>query len=59
MTLYQKRDLYEQITFLAYYLHWSSEEILSLPHMDRERLIKEINRIHSKEQGKQNIFDVS
>jgi len=34
------------MAFLAYYYHWSREEILGLPHMERRRWCEEISAIH-------------
>ena len=53
--------LYEEIAFLAYYLHWSHDEIMQLEHKERVRFCSEVSRINSKMNGdskKKNIFDV-
>jgi hypothetical protein len=34
--------------YVAYFLHWSHEEILGLEHPARRRVIKEIDRIHGR-----------
>ena len=38
--------LFEEIAYVAYYLHWSLDSILDLEHPLRLRLIEEICRIH-------------
>ena len=58
MQLYQLDDLYEQVAFIAYYFHWSKQEIEQLPHMERERYIRQISYIHKQESGKKSIFDL-
>lgn len=59
MTLYSKKDLYEQISFLAYYFHWSLQELLTLTHSDRNRFCQEVNTLNRKANGDSNsIFDV-
>lgn len=53
--------LYEEIAFLAYYLHWSHEEIMGLEHKERVRFCSEVSRINSRMNGdskKKNIFDI-
>jgi hypothetical protein len=34
--------------YLAYYLHWSLEDILSLEHPVRTRMIEEVGKIHDR-----------
>lgn len=40
--------LYQEVGFIAYHFHWSREEILSLPHKERHRWVKEISEINKK-----------
>ncbi len=37
--------------YLAYYLHWSLEEILSLAHSARARVIGEVGKINAQLTG--------
>lgn len=37
--------LYEEITYLAYHLHWALDDILDLEHGERRRFVSEINRL--------------
>jgi len=36
--------LYQEITYLAYHLHWSLGEILDLEHPLRQRFVDEVAR---------------
>ncbi|MGN1041836.1 MAG: DUF6760 family protein [Acutalibacteraceae bacterium] len=61
---YPKSVLYEEISFLAYYFHWSCSEIMNLPHKERVRFCSEISEINKKtnvnagKETKKNIFDI-
>jgi hypothetical protein len=44
---YAADRLYEEVAYLAYYLHWSYDEILDLEHPVRQRFITEVGRIHT------------
>jgi hypothetical protein len=41
--------LWEEIVYIAYYLHWSFDSILELDHASRARVIQEIARINSRD----------
>ena len=40
--------LFEEISYVAYYFHWSLEEILDLEHPMRQRFVEEIGKIHRR-----------
>ena len=40
--------LFEEISYVAYYFHWSLEEILDLEHPLRQRFVEEIGKIHHR-----------
>jgi hypothetical protein len=40
--------LREELAFLAYYLHWSQGELLSLEHAERRRWVEEVSRINDQ-----------
>ncbi len=40
--------LWEEIVYIAYYLHWSFDSILELDHHSRARVIEEIGNINSR-----------
>jgi hypothetical protein len=51
--------LYEEMAFIAYHFHWSSEALMNVEHQDRRRWCEEISRIHRKmSDAPPNIFDV-
>ncbi|MFJ9605787.1 DUF6760 family protein [Kitasatospora sp. NPDC101176] len=43
---YATGRLWEEVAYVAYYLHWSFESILDLEHPVRRRVIDELGRIH-------------
>ncbi len=45
---YPAEKIYEEAAFIAYYLHWSHDEIMNLSHMDRRKWCKEISKINSE-----------
>lgn len=40
--------LYREVAFIAYYFHWRHDEILTLPHKDRQKWCEEISMINRK-----------
>ena len=40
--------IYEEVAFLAYYLHWSHDSILNFPHEERRRWCQEVSRINKE-----------
>ncbi len=44
--LYPQEELYREMSFISYYFHWSSEEVLRMEHKDRRRWCREISSIH-------------
>lgn len=44
--MYAAGRLWEETAYLAYYLHWSLDEILDLEHPVRARMIEEVGKIH-------------
>ncbi len=45
---YPSQGLYEEVAFIAYYLHWPHEQIMSLDHLDRRRWVAEVSRINQQ-----------
>lgn len=59
ISTYPADKIYEEAAFIAYYLHWGFDEIMSLSHRDRLRWCKEISKINSKlNQEPENPFKV-
>lgn len=58
---YPIEKIYEEVSFIAYYFHWSHDEILHMEHRDRRRWCDEISKINRSVNGseeKKNPFDV-
>lgn len=51
MPLYPQERLYQEMSFLAYYLHWSREDLMNLDHWERRRWCNEISAINKKLSG--------
>ncbi|WP_342795336.1 DUF6760 family protein [Kitasatospora viridis] len=45
---YPADRLWEEVVYLAYYLHWSPGDLLDLAHPVRARVIAEVGRIHQR-----------
>jgi hypothetical protein len=48
---YAAPRLYEEVAYVAYYFHWSLNEILELEHPVRQRFVEEIGRINRSLSG--------
>ncbi|MFJ6636274.1 DUF6760 family protein [Streptomyces sp. NPDC091376] len=46
MLTYAADRLWEEATYVAYYLHWPLDSILGLEHPARIRIIEEIGKIN-------------
>jgi hypothetical protein len=56
---YPLDELYEEMAFIAYYMHWPLTELMDLPHEERRRWCKEISKINHNLNGeRKNVFDV-
>jgi hypothetical protein len=42
---YPSATLHEEVACIAYYFHWSLEEIVCLSHGDRRRWVQEIAKL--------------
>jgi hypothetical protein len=45
---YAASRIWEETAYLAYYLHWSLDQILDLQHPVRARMIEEVGKIHDQ-----------
>lgn len=43
---YPSDTLHEEVACIAYFFHWSLEDIVSLNHGDRRRWVKEIAKLN-------------
>ena len=51
VSLYPQERLYQEMAFLAYYLHWSDEVLMGLDHWERRRWCREVSEINKKLSG--------
>jgi len=49
---YATDRLYQEVAYVAYYFHWSLEDILDMEHPLRRRFVKEIGDINSQLDGR-------
>ena len=40
--------MYKEMSFISYYFHWSSEEVLRMDHVTRRRWCSEISAINKE-----------
>ncbi|WP_307718819.1 DUF6760 family protein [Desulfocucumis palustris] len=56
---YPVKRIYEEAAFIAYYFHWSHDEIMSMEHRERRKWCEEISKINRKLNSEpENVFDV-
>ena len=41
-------ELWRELTYLAYHLHWPLDSLLDLEHGDRSRLLAEVARLNER-----------
>ena len=58
MTVTSREELFQEVSFIGYYFHWTEEQILRLPGLSRRRYCKEITRINRKVNGENNVFSI-
>jgi hypothetical protein len=56
---YPLEQLYEEIAFIAYYLHWPMRELMHVDHLERRRWCEEVSKLNRKLSPEpENIFAV-
>jgi hypothetical protein len=45
---YAPARIYEEVAYVAYYFHWSQDEILDLEHPERRRYVEQIGRLNTR-----------
>ncbi|WP_342674238.1 DUF6760 family protein [Nitriliruptor alkaliphilus] len=50
---YATDDLYQEVAYVAYHLHWSLAEILDLEHPVRQQFVNQIARINRQLSGEE------
>lgn len=48
MKTYPEGPLWEEISYLAYHLHWDLDTLLDLEHADRTRLIRTVADLNKR-----------
>lgn len=48
LPLYEPGDLWEEIAYLGYHLHWSLDELLDLEHRDRRYLVRQVAALNER-----------
>ncbi len=46
--------MFEEMTFLSYYLHWSRDDVMRLDHLERRRWCREVSAVNKKLSGTKN-----
>jgi hypothetical protein len=45
---YPRDEIFREVAFIAYYLHWPMDEIMSLDHRERQQWVAEISKINER-----------
>ena len=45
---YPSERLFEEVAYIAYYLHWPHDQIMEMPHRERQQWVGEIARINGR-----------
>jgi hypothetical protein len=48
LTGYPSDLLYEEVAFIAYYLHWPYQQIMALDHRERQRWVTEVSTVNQR-----------
>lgn len=48
MIRHSQEVLWEEVTYLAYHLHWGMEPLLDLEHRDRLRMVGEVGKLNER-----------
>ena len=48
MMAYAESELWDEMTYLAYHLHWPLVDLLDLEHRDRSRLIDSVADLNER-----------
>lgn len=59
MTLYPEASIYQEAAFIAYYAHWSHDDIMAMSHKERNRWCREFSNINRKLNDEpENVFQI-
>lgn len=45
---YPSERLYEEVAYLARYLHWSYDAVMSLDHLERQKWVAEVAKVNER-----------
>jgi len=45
---YPRDEIFREVAFIAYYLHWPMDEIMSLDHRERQQWVAEVSKINER-----------
>lgn len=48
MTRYPTSELWSEVSYLAYHLHWQLDDLLDLEHSDRTRLVAQVAELNER-----------
>lgn len=48
MRAYPPGQLYEEMAFIAYHLHWPLSELMNVEHQERRRWCEEVSKINRR-----------
>lgn len=48
---YPSDQLFEEVAYIAYYLHWPYDQVMQLDHHERQRWVSEVARINEHVNG--------
>ena len=48
MIRYPTEEVWSEIAYLAYHLHWELDALLDLEHADRERMLAEVASLNDR-----------
>ena len=48
MTGRPPEEVLGEVAYIAYHFHWSREEVMGLPHLERRRWVAEISAINER-----------
>lgn len=46
--MYATERLYAEVAYIAYYLHWSRDDILDLEHRERQHFVAEVAALNTR-----------
>lgn len=46
--MYAPERLYAEVAYIAYYLHWSRDDLLDLEHRERQRFVAEVAALNTR-----------